>query len=246
MICPYLIQGTFCPFKTYEPYSAYRFAYSPIESDPPLTVTTTQITKPDDKINEYLQIPVFHGEINPQILENINNNVKNDIMEFKSQMEASAEDNAETLKKLGKKPNPYQISNTYSLTYNKNNILSLSLIYQTLISGKNSYIKTTFNYNLQTGESMSLRNLFKQGVDYIGTLNRKIREKLQVNYPSIVSQFKGIAEDQPYYLDNNTLVLFLRFNEIATTVSDIPVIRIPLPELSNILKPQLLRSNIDF
>ena len=93
---------------------------------------------------------------------------------------------------------------------------------------------------------MPLRSLFKQNVDYIGTLNKKMKERLQVSYPSIAAQFSGIAEDQPYYLDNNDLVIFPRFNEIGPILSEIPVIRIPLSELSNIVKPQLLRSDIDF
>lgn len=210
-------------------------------SNPPLTVTTIKITNTNDKINEYLQIPVFYGDINPQILQNINSNIKNDILEFKKQMEIAADENAENLKKQGKKPEPYEISNTYSITYNKNNILSISLFYQQYISGKNSYIRVTYNYDLKTGESMSLKNLFKHGVDYLGTLNRKARKKLQANYPNTLAQFKGITEDQPFYLDNNTLVLFPRFNEIAPTISAIPVIVIPLSELINILKPQLLR-----
>lgn len=246
MPCPYLAYGTFCPYETHESYNAYRFSYRPVKPDPPLAVATTKMTDTNEKITEYLQIPVFHGNIDKKILENINSNVKNDILEFKRQMEEAADENAENFKKQGKKVIPYQISNTYSITYNKNEILSLSLIYQEFISGKNSFIRTTYNYNLQTGESMPLRSLFKQGADYIGALNQKIREKLKVSYPEITAQFKGIAEDQPYYLDNNTLIIFLRFNEIAPIVSDIPVIRIPLAELSSILKPQLLRSNYVF
>jgi hypothetical protein len=223
----------------------YKFAYRTLEADPPLTATTTQIKSENDKIHEYLQIPIFKGDINKNILENINTNVKNDIMEFKQQMEEAAEENAENLKKQGKKPTPYEISNIYSITYNKNNILSVSLIYQEYVGGRNSYIRTTYNYNLQTGESMPLKSLFRQNTDYIETLNKKIREQLQANYPSITSQFTGITEDQPYYLDNTNLVVFLRFNEIAPFVSDIPVIKIPLTELGD-LKPQFLRSDFEF
>lgn len=247
MPCPYLAYGSFCPYETYEIYPGmYRFAYSRVDSVPALTATSTQITNENPKISEYLQIPVFKGNIDKNILQNINSNVKNDIMEFKRQMEEAADENAEALKKQGKKVSPYQISNTYSVTYNKNNILSLSLIYQEYISGKNSYIRTTYNYNLETGESMSLKNLFKQGANYIEALNRKINSSIKMNYPEIAMKFKGISEDQPYYLDNDNLIIFLRFNEIAPIVSDIPVIRIPLWELSDILKPQLLRSSYEF
>ena len=230
MICPYLTRSLLCPFRAYKPFPIYRLVNSP------LTVTDTKIKISNDNIIENLQIPAFHGDVNPQIMENINTNVKNDIMEFKTQLETAAEESAESFKKQGKQFKPYQISNSYSITYNKNNILSVSLLYQEYISGKNSYTRTTYNYNLKTGESMPLRSLFKQGSDYIDTLNSKIRRKF-------TAQFKGIAEDQPYYLDDNNLVIFLRFNEIAPAISDIPIIKIPFSELSNILKSQFLKDS---
>lgn len=237
MICPYFI---YCPLRDYDPYLANRFAYSRIKSDPYLTVTVTKITKSDDKIKEYLQIPVFYGPIDSKTLENINSNIKSDILEFKEQMEESAEDNAETLKKQGKAPNPYQISNTYSITYNKNYILSLLMIYYINTSGKISYIKTTYNYNLETGESMPLSDLFKQNVDYMSILSSKARQIIQLKYPSAAANFKGLAIDQPYYFDNNNL-LFISFNKNSPILVHMPVISIPLQEIRNILKSQLLR-----
>ncbi|MDT8718174.1 DUF4163 domain-containing protein [Clostridium sp. 19966] len=233
MICPYCNDDSVCPF--------YRLRYNPNNFYPPLTVTTSRITNSNEKINESLQIPVFSGNINKNILSNINSNIKNDIMEFRNQMESAAEENAANLKKQGKKPNPYQIATTYSITYNKNNILSVSLFYQEYIGGKNSYIRTAYNYDLNNGDSMSLGNLFKPSTNYLAVLNQKTRRFLQLNYPGMLPQFNGISEDQPYYIDNNTLVIFPRFNQIAPSISEIPLVRIPLGELSDILKPQLLR-----
>lgn len=224
MCCP------FCPFQYSNLYNIKRCKHNrtPLDSNP-LNVTFTEINEEKNYIQEHLQIPIFHGEINPQILANINNNIENDILEFKNQLETAAQENAENLKKQGKNIIPFQISNTYLVTYNKKNILSISLIYQEYINGKNSYIKTTYNYNLKSGESMPLKSLFKQNVNYIEILNNKIRAKLKT------STFKGIAEDQPYYLDDNNLVIFLKFNEIAPLASEIPIIKIPLIELKDVL-----------
>lgn len=240
-----------CPFKSYytlypfEQYNPYYMKCRTLSSGNPLTVTTKNISSENNKIHEALQIPVFQGQINPRILQYINNNIKNDILEFKNEMENAANEYSQSLAKQGKPFSPFEISNTYLVTYNKNNVLSISIIYQQYIGGRSSYIRTTYNYDLNSGESMPLRSLFKQGVDYRATLNKLITKKINENkqlYPSISSkQFKGIAEDQPYYLDNNNLVIFFRFNEIAPAASEIPVIRIPLSELSDILKPQLLR-----
>lgn len=233
MICPYAHNNMTCPFNTYSKYSHYRQASS-------VTITSYPMTKEDNKIKEYLQVPVFHGSYNPRVMEFINGNIRNDILEFKNQLEQEADEHYDMLKKQGKRPDPYEISNAFSVTYNKNNILSVSLFYHENIGKRNSYIRTSYNYNLATGESMPLRSLFKPNTDYLRILNRKIAEKLSSTYPGMIPQFKGIEEDQPYYIDKDTLVIFPNFNQIGTTVSDIPVVRIPFSELSNIIRPQLL------
>lgn len=211
-----------------------------------LTATSQPLNSENYKIREYLNIPVLSGDFNPNVINYINNNVKNDILEFKGQMEAAADENAKAMQQAGKPVVPFQISNNYLVTYNKNNLLSISLIYQQYINGRNSYIRTSYNYNLQNARSMPLGDLFKPGSNYISVLNSKIRSILQRNpqdyYPNTASNFKGITEDQPYYLDNNDLVLFFGFNEIAPVASGIPLIKIPFSELSDILNPQILRS----
>lgn len=242
MQCPFKSYYAFCPFQEYNPYYAKKRSSS---NENELTVSSKSISSENNKIHESLQIPIFQGQINPIILAHINENIKSDILEFKSQMETASNEYSENLIKQGKSFTPFEISNTYLVTYNKNNTLSISIIYQQYIGGRISHIRTTYNYDLTTGESMPLGSLFKQGVDYRSTLNKLISKKLIENkelYPSISSnQFKGIAEDQPYYLDGNNLVIFFRFNEIAPLASEIPVVRIPFSELRNILKPQLLR-----
>lgn len=237
-ICPFQLSGNYYP-----KYYMYRHDTS---GEKALTTTTQSISSENYKIHEYLNIPVLSGAINPNVLKYINNNIKNDILEFKNQMETAADENAKVLQQAGRPVIPFQISNNYIVTYNKNNLLSISLVYQQNINGRNSYIRTTYNYNLKNARSMPLKDLFKPGSDYISVLNSKIKSILQTNpedyYPSTASNFKGIAEDQPYYLDNNNLVLFFGFNEIAPTASGIPLIKIPFSELSDILNPQLLRS----
>lgn len=230
------------PKNYYPQYYMYRN-----DTSKTLTSTTETLSSQNNKIQEYLNIPVLKGDINPKALNYINGNIRSDILEFKSQMEEAADENAKALQAAGKPIVPFRVSNNYSITYNKNNILSISLIYQQYINGRTSYIRTSYNYNLQNANSMPLRSLFKPGSNYIETLNNKVRSILKSNpqdyFPNTASNFKGVAEDQPYYLDRDNLVLFFSFNEIAPTASEIPLIKIPLSELSTILNPQLLRSS---
>jgi hypothetical protein len=213
-----------------------------------LNVITDEINSENQNIHEYLKIPVLKGAISPKILDNINSNIKNDIFEFKDQLELSADEDAKEKKSSGSNFSPFQISNNYILTYNKNGLLSISLIFQELVNGRNSYIRTSYNYNLKTGESMPLESLFITGTDYIDLLNKQIIKEIKANSSSYssntLSNFKGIAKDQPYYLDNNNLNIFFGFNQISPINSEISFIRIPYENLISILKPDITRSYI--
>ncbi|HCW03595.1 MAG TPA: hypothetical protein DGK91_03045 [Clostridium sp.] len=144
--------------------------------------------------------------------------------------------------------NPYRISNVYAVTYNKNNILSLSLIYEQVINGITYYTRTTYNYDIRTGKSLSVLDLFKPGINAKALINTEIMKELGTNpqkyFPGAINSFRGIADDQPFYIDNTDLVLFFRFNEIAPAGTDIPTIRIPLSKFGDSLKPQLLRGQV--
>jgi hypothetical protein len=212
-----------------------------------LNVITDELNKEDSTIHEFLKIPVLQGNINPEILNNINTNIRNDILEFKDQLEASAKENAKENQSLASNYKPWEISNNYLVTYNKNGIFSISLIFQELINGKSSFIRTSYNYDLKTGKPLPLESLFKPGTDYIRFLNKEILKQLEENISKYssnsTSNFKGITSDHPYYLDNNSLNLFFGFNEIAPTSSGIAVIKIPYEDLDSILNLPLTREN---
>lgn len=243
----YLNKSYNCHFKLSKNYYPQYYMYrNADENTKILNVSHQIINQVNYKIQEYLRVPILSGDFNQDILNHINNNIKDDILEFKNQMETAADENAVALEKEGKPVTPFRISNNYAVTYNKNNLVSISLIYHQYINGRNSYIRTSYNYNLENARSMPLKDLFKPESDYISVLNSKIKYILQQNPEeydlNTITNFKGIAEDQPYYLDNNNLVLFFGFNEISPTSSGIPLVKIPFSELSDILNPQLLKS----
>lgn len=216
--------------------------------DNPITVTTKELKSSNEKINENLRVPVLRGAVKPEVLNFINSNVNEDIMEFKRQMEEAADENAEKAKLAGKKVIPYDISNIYAITYNKNGIISVSIIYDELIDGRHYYIRAPYNYDTSNGKSLSVLDLFNPGVNAKALINDQIMREIRTNpqnyFPGAIKNFKGIADDQPFYIDNNNLVLFFGFNEIAPVASQIPVISIPLSRFKDALKPQVLRCEI--
>lgn len=227
------------------PYYNYYLNYRNFLPSNPISVGAKEIKHSDSKIHEHLRIPIVRGNISPKVLEFINSNLENDIMEFKTQMENAAEENVLEKKKLSKPVVPYNISNIFSLTYNRNNIVSITITYNEIIDEKTYYVRTTYNYDITNGKSLSVMDLFKPGIDAKRIIDDEVRREIASNpqgyFPGALKNFKGIAEDQPFYLEDNNLVLFFSFNEIAPVASDIPVIKMPLARFGNYIKPQFLR-----
>lgn len=232
MICPYL-NTIIRPLKYFREYKKNE-----------VLVKTKEINYENAYIKENLKVPILYGTTNGSILNNINSNIENDVIEFKKQMEEAAKEYAEEKGRKGEQFSPYSISNIYTVTFNEDSIISISIIYYELIDNKRYYIRTTYNYNLDTGRSMSIGDLFKEGVNYTQLINMEIRRKLQDDFkgyfPGAAENFKGIAKDQPFYIENGELVLFFGFNEIAPIVSEIPVIKLPFSLFSGYIKQQFL------
>jgi hypothetical protein len=159
-------------------------------------------------------------------------------------MDAAAKENGLKAEKEGKKFIKYVISNNTNITYNKNNIISISTLYYEFIGGRSSYIRATYNLDLKTGESLGLKDLFAPRAPYIKLINEEIRKQLTENKniypPNAAEKFKDINQYQPFYLEGNDLVLFFGFNEIAPTISEIPVIKIPFSSFGTAMKPIFL------
>jgi hypothetical protein len=207
-------------------------------------VDSKEINSTQKYIQTNIKIPVLKGMQNQNIQNQINNSIESDIMEFKQQMEQASNEYGMLAEKEGKKFIPFIASNSYSVSYNKNNIISITIFYYQFINGRHSYIKTSYNFNLASGKALSLKDLFKQGVPYKEIINEEIKKHLSKNkelyLPGAVENFKGISDDQPFYLEDGNIVLYLGFNEIAPNISEIPIIKIPFYTFKNYIKPVFL------
>lgn len=216
--CPYCMQTVYSMPVTGQSYF--------VSASNPINIKKIERKLSTPYVQADLQIPVVEGNINPGIKGFINRSFENDIMEFYHQLnEAGRESRREA---------PYVISNIYRVTYNKNNLLSLSILYNEYDQRNHAYIKAPYNYDIITGKAIGLRELFKPGVNYVQLINDEIRRQ-----PGMEG-FSGIAIDQPYYIEDNNLVVFLKFNAIAPTEDKLPVVRIPLSKLRNNIRPEYL------
>lgn len=243
MSCPYRPCIFSCPFYRNQPADSQFYTQMRISPQSnPVTVATKEVKDQKPYIQSDLKIPVLQGIPNANIQASINNSMQSDVLEFKRQMEEAAQEYGDKASQSKEKFIPYKISSVYELTYNKSNIISILMIYHEFVGGLNSYIKVPYNYDITTGKSIMLKDLFTPGVDYKLLINKEIRKELinnkQKYLPETVDNFKGVTEDHPFYLENGSLVVFFGFHEIAPTQAKIPIFNIPLASFGNAIKPK--------
>lgn len=209
-----------------------------------VTIQFKSIKEKKKYIDENLKIPILSGIKNKKIQNQINASVEGDIMEFKHQMEEAADEDGAKAKKDGKKFINYSISNNSTITYNKNNIISISILYYEFVGGRHFYIRSTYNFDTNTGKSIGLKDLFQPGVPYKELINKEIKNELMSHKEEFSSDaaenFKGIVDGQPFYLEDGNIVLFFGFNEIAPTIAEIPIIKIPFSAFKGSINPIFL------
>lgn len=247
--CPiYLYRNALCKIITHKHKPVDRldsiYCFNNLREQTTVIAKHKEIKASNKYIEEDLKIPILQGIKNINVQNQINTSMESDVIEFKQELEEAAREQGEEAEKHGKVFKPYVISNNYAITYNKNNIISISILYDEFIGGKHSYIRATYNFNTETGKSLGLKDLFKPNIPYRDLINTEIKKQLitkkNIYPPGAADRFKGIAEDQPFYLEDTNIVLFFGFNEIAPSISEIPIIKINYTAFKNELIPALL------
>ncbi|MBU6323723.1 MAG: DUF3298 domain-containing protein [Patescibacteria group bacterium] len=127
---------------------------------------------------------------------------------------------------------------------------SVSYIYtiveDTLGAHPNTFFKT-FTFDLGTGKLLSIADIFTAGTPYLDRLSAVSRTYLAQNlgqYADTQMLDNGTAPDaknfQNFFIDNGTLAILFAPYDVAAYAAGPQTVRIPLSELSDILKPAYL------
>lgn len=125
----------------------------------------------------------------------------------------------------------------YSLfqVFDTDEFISITMDYYQYTGGAHGLTtKVSFNYNLNTGERVKLKDLFKEGFDYKSIIDEKIKgdiEKEKELYFDEGKGFKGIDENQAYYLSREGIVIYFQQYEISPYSSGIREFKIPYKDL---------------
>jgi hypothetical protein len=99
-------------------------------------------------------------------------------------------------------------------------------------------VKVYAHIDLESGAFYELKDLFKPDSSYVKVLSDIIGEQIKNNpkYSYVFPDtYKGIAPDQPFYIDANNLYIYFSPYEIAPYAAGFPTFTIPFSEINQII-----------
>ena len=156
---------------------------------------------------------------NPTILNNINNLIKQEVNDFRDDFakeeqnyNSSVADNNPAEKKI------YSAFSNFAVTLNKNHLLSVIVNVLGFADDTTPRYDMLYNYNydLLTGNRITLKDIFNPGVDYIKVITDYINYKISQNkdlYFDKVEFF--ITDNQAFYIENDGLVIYFDAGELS-------------------------------
>lgn len=184
---------------------------------------------------------------NLDVINNINNTIYSDVKNLKDKVKnKSKEYKKEYYQIVLSESNKdyvkyqYELYIDYKLTYNKNNVISIPMnVYEFTGGAHGMTYLNSYNYNLINGKKLKLSDIFKENIDYKKIIDNYIKYVIKKN-PDIYFQgndgFKGIKEEQSFYIEDDGIVIYFDLYEIAPYYVGIPKFKIKYDEFIKYFK----------
>lgn len=153
----------------------------------------------------------------------INNQIYEDILCFKEVVQQILEEEKSNL--------IINLLTEYTVTYNKNNIISIPIEFNQFIGLYNTSYINSYNYDLNLEKEIKLKDIFDELVDYKALLNNLIKTQLSTKLEECEEEIKEdlinfiysieIYNDQPFYLENDGLVVCFSSYEMGNSLRNI-------------------------
>ncbi len=188
-----------------------------------------------------IQYPQIEGLKDVKVQESINGVLKNHVEDFKLATK-DFEGEVKELRKIGFNQNYGAVVN-YEVKYNKNGLLSVVFTDYTYNGGAHGiYGDISYTFDLTTGETYNLEDLFNAGFDYKNVINEIVKEQFNaMDYT--LEEFKSISENQPYYLSNSGIVIYFSLYEYTPYAAGIPRFTIPYEQIASSIQPNNLKQD---
>lgn len=129
----------------------------------------------------------------------------------------------------------------YQVKYNQNGMLSIVFSAYLYSGGAHgNTLQSSYTFDLNTGEECDLKDLFKDGIDYVSYISDEVKKQMEEKgmTDALLNPFDAIKADQDFYLSNNAVVVYFQAYEYFPYVFGIPEFDIPLLTLNDMLKPE--------
>ncbi|KUG02698.1 hypothetical protein ASZ90_019923 [hydrocarbon metagenome] len=180
-------------------------------------------------INIDLQIPVVSGLQNEEVQNKLNQLLENEALERQNSMIAEAQSMSQYIQ-----TEPYHTFEMVSRFYKfgaDQDVLSFYVDYYYFTGGAHGMTeRKAYNFDINTGEELSLSDLFDSNYDYKTMINDNIQEAMNRSpgmYFTGSYGFQGISEEQGFYLENNSLIIFFQQYEVAPYAAGIREFAVP-------------------
>lgn len=188
-----------------------------------LIIVDKKITEKTKTINVDVIIPQINGLDNIEREKVINKQILDYTNMWISEGKKSSIDMNPTI--------PYDYTSRYKVT-NKENILSFYIDYYQFNGGAHGITnREVYNIDIKSGQYIELKDLFANDFDYKAYINEEIKKEINKNPENyFMDSFKGIKEDQKFYIQNNKLVIHFPYYEIAPYVAGMPEFIMEIPK----------------
>ncbi len=187
--------------------------------------------------NKYVSVninkPIVKIAKNKEAEGIINNKISKRINDFEEYItKLSIRDNEYNIK-VGLEPKPYVINVNNNVTYNKNNILSITLnLYSYTGGAHGSSVDESFNLDINTGNRGVIEDFLGNNRNYnkiiLDNVKATINKNPELYFKEAVDKLNVIPYNQKFFLTDKDLVIYFDEYEIAPYVAGIPKFYIPL------------------
>lgn len=209
---------------------------SEIQSELKLSIGEKSITKNLDYLKEDIKMPQLIDGNDKKKIESINTKISSDIIPKAEEAEKTAKEYFGGPAK--EKPMfPYEIYSRYIMAKDNNMIISLYNDYYEYLGGAHGItIRTSYTIDRKQEKLLTLKELFQEGYNYKDIINKEIKAEINKNPENYFDSgdiFKGIDENQSFYIEDENLVIYYQLYDIAPYVFGFPEFKIPLKLFGN-------------
>jgi len=199
---------------------------------PAIQVTAKKVNTNTKTYTADIQYPVINGLQNTQYQGELNYRISEVTRQDLEAVQKQAAKDAAAAEAAGDDFIPYDITVKYEVksdgSTTDNGYLSIKVLTYIYTGGAHGITRAdTYNiHNAAKPSLITLKDLF--GTNYKTIINNKVKEVIAANPEDYFQDaFKGIADDQTFYLQGNNAVIVFQNYEIAPYASGLPEIKVP-------------------